>query len=460
MTHVHRRKFLARAVGCAVGTLAAPWLSHGQEASPGTKAAGGLDANVSRAIERGLGFLASRQNEDGAFGREGYRRNAAVVSLAGIAYMAHGSTPGRGPYGQRINQCVNFVLENSQDSGFIFSAGGSGYGPMYGHGFATLFLAEVYGMWPDGQVREKLKKAVRLIINTQNDEGGWRYRPERRDADISVTICQVMALRAARNAGIYVSNETIDRCTDYVKRCQNPDGGFSYQLPNGESRFPRTAAGVVALHSAGIYEGDEVTRGLEYMMQHVPRSDAQLSRTISSMDTTMPCRRCGRRGETTGNAGIRPYVVCCSPSRRKTGHGSIKSVRSTERRWPVWSSRCPITICRSFRDKMHRCVKAKSVGRASEPASETGKELGGLGYPPCMEHDLPCFFHSWPGGQTQRWLGKSAQSWADLLWSPWLELQRIGRSFFAENCHAERCPSTNWLRGEPCVNEIWERTWC
>ena len=73
---------------------------------------------------------------------------------------------------------------------------------MYGHGFATLFLAEVYGMHPDPDLRQKLVKAVKLIINTQNDEGGWRYQPERREADISVTICQVMALRAARNAGI------------------------------------------------------------------------------------------------------------------------------------------------------------------------------------------------------------------------------------------------------------------
>jgi hypothetical protein len=45
-------------------------------------------------------------------------------------------------------------------------------------------------------------------------------------------------------------------------------------LPGGDSRFPRTAAGVVALYSAGIYEGDEVNRGLEYLMQHLPRSDA------------------------------------------------------------------------------------------------------------------------------------------------------------------------------------------
>ncbi len=80
-------------------------------------------------------------------------------------------------------------------------------------------------------------KAVRLIVDTQNDEGGWRYQPERREADISVTICQVMALRAARNAGVYVSNETIDRCTAYVKQCQNSDGGFAYMLPGWRECF-------------------------------------------------------------------------------------------------------------------------------------------------------------------------------------------------------------------------------
>ena len=29
-------------------------------------------------------------------------------------------------------------------------------------------------------------------------------------------------------------------------------------LPGGESGFPRSAAGVVALYSAGIYEGPEI----------------------------------------------------------------------------------------------------------------------------------------------------------------------------------------------------------
>ena len=230
--------------------------------------------SAEKAIRTGLDYLAAHQNEDGSFGGEGYRRNVAVVSLAGLAFMANGSAPGRGPYGKQINRCVTYLLNHAQDSGFVFAAGSTSHGPMYGHGFATLFLAEVYGMWPDSDVREKLVKAVRLIVNTQNDEGGWRYQPERREADISVTICQIMAVRAAHNAGVYVSNETIDRCTNYVKQCQNSDGGFAYMLPGGESAFPRTAAGVVALYSAGIYEGDEVSRGLDYLMRHKPASDA------------------------------------------------------------------------------------------------------------------------------------------------------------------------------------------
>jgi hypothetical protein len=83
-----------------------------------------------------------------------------------------------------------------------------------------------------------------------------------------------MALRAARNAGIYVPSETIDRCIDYVKRSQNGDGGFMYMVQNGgPSQFPRSAAGVVALYSAGVYEGEELRKGLDYLMQHLPPAE-------------------------------------------------------------------------------------------------------------------------------------------------------------------------------------------
>jgi hypothetical protein len=185
--------------------------------------------------------------------------------------MASGSTPGRGEYGAEVDRCVQFILDSCQDSGFINVPGSGSHGPMYGHGFATLFLAEAYGMSQRPALRDKLSKAVELIVSTQNTDGGWRYQPVRRDADLSVTICQVMALRAARNAGLFVPHDTIDRCVAYVKRSQNADGGFMYMIQGGQSAFPRSAAGVVALYSAGIYEGPEIERGLRYVMENLPR---------------------------------------------------------------------------------------------------------------------------------------------------------------------------------------------
>jgi len=197
----------------------------------------------------------------------------AVCALAGMAFMSAGSTPGRGPFGRHIDRALDFILANTQESGFINIPNASSHGPMYGHGFATLFLAECYGMTRRADVREKLSKSVRLITNTQNQDGGWRYQPVRRDADISVTICQVMALRAARNAGLYVPRDTIDRCTEYVKKSQNADGGFMYMIQGGQSAFPRSAAGIVALYSAGIYEGPEIKKGLDYLMNFLPQGN-------------------------------------------------------------------------------------------------------------------------------------------------------------------------------------------
>ncbi len=266
-----RRRFLSRstAAGLALAAGSVPLRGEGPDVE---KTAGDmLTQAANKAIERGLSLLASRQEDDGAFGSGGYSRNVAVCGLSGMAFMSAGSTPGRGPYGRQVDRCVDFILANTQESGFINVASASSHGPMYGHGFATLFLAECYGMNLRSDIRDKLSKAVNLIVNTQNSEGGWRYQPQRRDADISVTIAQVMALRAARNAGLFVPRDTIDRCIDYVKKSQNADGGFMYMIQGGQSAFPRSAAGVVALYSAGIYDSPEIKKGLEYLMGFLPQ---------------------------------------------------------------------------------------------------------------------------------------------------------------------------------------------
>jgi hypothetical protein len=225
-----------------------------------------------RAIDRGLEFLAARQNEeDGSFGSESYRGNVAVSALVAMAFMSGGSTPGRGPYGENVDACVGYLLGRVEAGGLIAEQPQVSRRLMYGHGFATLLLAQCHGMSKRPELRPKLTQAVRLIVHSQNDEGGWRYDPVPREADLSVTVCQVMALRAARDAGLYVPRQTIDRAVAYVKQCQNTDGGFTYMLqPREESQFARSAAALVALYSAGIYQGSEIEEAIRYLEPFTP----------------------------------------------------------------------------------------------------------------------------------------------------------------------------------------------
>lgn len=222
------------------------------------------DPAVLQAIQRGLDFLARIQLADGSFnGQMG--SNVAVVSLAGLAWIAMGSLPDRGPYQQAVAKAVDYVANACDSNGFIIRADTVRRGPMYGQGFATLFLAEVVGMSARKDLDEKLRAAVGLILRAQNSQGGWRYTPEPLDADLSVTICQMMALRAARNAGVYVPGEAIQTAVDYVRRSQNTDGGFMYQLEGGVSRYPLTAGAIVALQNAGRYQGQELDLAYQFL---------------------------------------------------------------------------------------------------------------------------------------------------------------------------------------------------
>jgi hypothetical protein len=229
-----------------------------------------INPALDEAVNRGLEALVKMQNDDGSFGTGRFQRNVAVTSLACLALMADGHVPGRGKYGKNVASGLEYVLSCVTETGLI--AGDSGSGPMYGHGFAALFLGEIYGMTRGGgetaqadRVHEAVVKAVRLIERTQNDEGGWRYNPVPYDADVSVTICQVMALRSARNAGLEVSKTVIDRAVAYIRACQNPDGGFRYMRDGGISAWPRSAAGVASLYYAGIYDDQAVRDGLKYL---------------------------------------------------------------------------------------------------------------------------------------------------------------------------------------------------
>ena len=83
-----------------------------------------------------------------------------------------------------------------------------------------------------------------------------------------MTVTQVQALRACRNAGIAVPKEVIDQAMKYLERSANADGGIRYQAgDSGPSRPAITAAAVACWYNAGRYDDAHARKALEYIEQ-------------------------------------------------------------------------------------------------------------------------------------------------------------------------------------------------
>jgi len=124
---------------------------------------------------------------------------------------------------------IDYIITNARPSnGYLGES-------MYNHGFATLALAEAYGTVDNDKIGPALQKAVDLLLTSQenNPRGGWRYSPESTSADTTVSGAQLMALLAARNAGIEVPDKAIERALQYMKSCQDSSGGIGYTSASG-----------------------------------------------------------------------------------------------------------------------------------------------------------------------------------------------------------------------------------
>ena len=216
-----------------------------------------MDAKTKESVERALRWLKDQQGGDGSWG------NTAITGFALLAFMANGHVPNQGVYGPEVAKGVRYLLACTRDDGYVVGPRG---GNMYCHGMATLALTQVFGMTGDEEVKKILKKAVDLIVKTQNAEGGWRYDPAPTGADISVTIMQVMALRGAKDSGLHVPDRCMKDAKRYIDRCYDRNsGGYRYQTYGGQPGYARTAAGVCVLQLVGDYNATEIKKAVEFM---------------------------------------------------------------------------------------------------------------------------------------------------------------------------------------------------
>ncbi len=240
---------------------------------------------VEEVYQRGLNWLVENQAEDGGWsgsrtGRGGGVGNSGITGMCIMAFLASGEDPNFGKYHKNICAAVRSIIRGQdQKTGFLPNS-------MYHHGFAMLGLSEVYGVLDDDLVwqgeadaknkrtiGEALELAVRCATTSQknNQWGAWRYSPQANDADTSVSGAVLMGLLAARNAGIKVPDDAMDKALEYFQKMTTKQGsvGYSGIGGGGSKNLQAISALVLSIgHRKDVaqYEGltKQVTGSIEY----------------------------------------------------------------------------------------------------------------------------------------------------------------------------------------------------
>ncbi len=230
-----------------------------------------VNAKVQTTVVKGLDYLAKTQGQDGNWpnGPDNVAYPVTMSALGGMAFLANGNTTSRGPYAENVHRVVQYLIEQSKPSGLITGGGQESGRPMYGHGFALMFLASAYGMETDPKLRESMRKVIvggiDLTARGQSSIGGWTYIPGQGDEG-SVTVTQIQALRACHNAGFTVPKGVIEESVRYLERCKAPGGGIVYSFNSGGgARLAISCAAIATLYNAGDYDSKLAEDTMEYV---------------------------------------------------------------------------------------------------------------------------------------------------------------------------------------------------
>ena len=246
------------------------------------------------AVDRGLEYLAEKQiSRDaaaamgrpelaGSFQEPASVGNTGITSLAVMAFLARGHLPGRGRYGELINQGIDYVLSQQLENGLLVSTNVKGRttGLMYEHSISTLLLGEVSGMVDpvrQQKIDDVLSRALLVLLQAQKvpkseaNTGGWRYTPGTTDSDLSLTGWSIMALRAAKLNGAAIPDEHIEMAVSYILNCHTADGGFSYMPAGTTGSTSMTGIAVLCLELCGEHGNDDLLVAGYFILSRPPR---------------------------------------------------------------------------------------------------------------------------------------------------------------------------------------------
>jgi hypothetical protein len=247
------------------------------------RARGGSGASE-LAVERGLAWLARHQRGDGSwrFDLSGclcdgacrdpgsVTSTTAATGLALLPFLGAGNTPNEGGYRDQVQRGLYYLLSRLQPTA---RGGDLSEGTLYGHGVATVALAEALGMTRDPALVRPVADAVRFIATSQDlHGGGWRYLPGQA-GDTTVTAWQLAALKSAALAGVAVPSPAIDGVRRFLDRVQSR-GGEAYGYLESGARPCTSAIGLFCRLHTGWENRAAIERGLAALARGGPAAEA------------------------------------------------------------------------------------------------------------------------------------------------------------------------------------------
>lgn len=252
-------------------------------------AAPAVPEETAKAIDRGLDWLVQQQARRGYWEGNDGRYRVAMTSLAGLALLMEGSSPSEGKYAAALDKAVEWLVAQRNKDGLIDDGADPHRQYMWGHGYATLFLACVYEREGEGAPRADrvaeitrkgvrkdleaaLKKAVAFTQKAQTSRGGWGYvtAAEGNQFDeLGQVVVQMQGLWAAKQAGIAVNGDTLKGGQAYLRAATlQPKGPFD---PQPKEQQPQALFGsVVSAVCAGELATPEATRWLDFCPRGLP----------------------------------------------------------------------------------------------------------------------------------------------------------------------------------------------
>jgi hypothetical protein len=199
---------------CAACLLAEPAAAQ----LPAVRSGDPVPRDVRELYDAGCRFLAKSQDPSGSW--KDSQEGPGVTGMAMMVLLASGEDPNHGAYRTQIRRALRSIIASQDAASGYFGGKGGGHSSMYQHGFGMLALSEAYGtvddrtLWTEATagnqkgrpLGQALELAVRCAVTSaaNNPNGAWRYSPDAKDADTSVSGAVMMGLLGARNAGIEV----------------------------------------------------------------------------------------------------------------------------------------------------------------------------------------------------------------------------------------------------------------